>query len=99
MRKRAPQRTCVGCRKISGKREIVRLVRTAEGTVEIDETGKRPGRGAYLCRRRSCWETALQKRHLQHALRLDGPLTEENLNILKTYLETLPEESDDSVPA
>jgi predicted RNA-binding protein YlxR (DUF448 family) len=93
-RKQIPQRTCVGCREVSGKRQLIRLVRTCEGGVEIDETGKRSGRGAYLCRRRSCWETALQRKHLEHALRLSNPLTKENLDTLRAYLETLPEEAD-----
>jgi hypothetical protein len=93
-RKRMPQRTCVGCRKVRDKRQLVRLVRTPEGTVEIDKTGRRPGRGAYLCRQRSCWETALQKRQLEHALRLNAPLTSKNLDSLNAYLETLPEELD-----
>jgi predicted RNA-binding protein YlxR (DUF448 family) len=92
--KRFPQRTCVGCQTVGGKRELVRLVRTLEGTVEIDETGKRPGRGAYLCRQRACWEIALQKQRLEHALKLNTSLTKENLDILRTYLETLPAEPD-----
>ncbi len=92
--KRVPQRTCVGCRKVSGKRELVRLVRTPEETVEVDETGKRPGRGTYLCRRQSCWEIALQKRRLEHALKLNNTLTKENLDFLRAYLKTLPEELD-----
>lgn len=94
-RKRIPQRTCVGCRKVEGKRQLIRLVRTPTGTVEIDETGKRSGRGAYLHARRSCWEIALQKRRLEHALKLRGTLTKENLDTLKAYAETLPEEQVD----
>lgn len=86
-----PQRTCVGCRKVSAKHQLVRLVCTPEGTAEIDESSNRPGRGAYLCRQRSCWEIALQKRRLEYALRLNSTLTEENLDILRAYLETLPE--------
>lgn len=95
-RKRVPQRTCVGCGQVSGKREMVRLVRTPEGTVEIDETGKRSGRGTYLCRQRSCWQLALQKRRLEHALRLAHPMTKENLAQLTAYQETLAQESDRS---
>ncbi len=95
-RKHIPQRTCIGCRAVSGKRQMVRLVRTSESTVEIDETGKRPGRGAYLCARRSCWETALQKRRLEQALRLNKPLTKENLDTLRAYSEALPQESDET---
>ena len=90
----SPQRTCIGCREVSDKRQLVRLVRTPEGRVDIDETAKRPGRGAYLCRRRACWETALQKRCLEHSLRLNNPLTKENLDTLRAFLETLPQEPD-----
>ncbi|MGB2694222.1 MAG: YlxR family protein [Dehalococcoidia bacterium] len=64
-----PQRTCVACRTTSGKREFVRLVRTPEGTVEADPTGKRNGRGAYICAQRSCWDEALKKDRLARALR------------------------------
>ena len=93
-RKHVPQRTCIGCREVSDKQQLVRLLRTPEGMVEIDETGKRRGRGAYLCRHRSCWQVALQKRRLEQALRLSNPLTKENLDVLRAYSETLPEESD-----
>ena len=53
--KHAPQRTCVGCRTTSSKRAFVRVVRTPEGTVEVDESGRRNGRGAYLCAQATCW--------------------------------------------
>jgi predicted RNA-binding protein YlxR (DUF448 family) len=48
---------------------MVRVVRTPEGTVEIDPSNKRAGRGAYLCRRKSCWETALKRHSLDRALK------------------------------
>ena len=64
-----PQRTCVACRATSAKREFVRLVRTPEGAVEIDPSGRRNGRGAYLCADRACWENALKKDGLGRALR------------------------------
>ncbi|OGO51618.1 MAG: hypothetical protein A2148_10265 [Chloroflexi bacterium RBG_16_68_14] len=67
--KHIPQRTCVGCRATSAKRAFVRIVHTPEGTVEIDPTGRRNGRGAYLCARRQCWQEALKKGRLAHALR------------------------------
>ena len=63
-----PRRTCVGCGSITAKRELVRLVRTAAG-VEPDPTGKRPGRGAYLCHNPDCWESAVRKSRLEHTLR------------------------------
>ncbi|HUW09157.1 MAG TPA: YlxR family protein, partial [Anaerolineae bacterium] len=48
-RKRIPQRTCVACRQVQGKRALVRIVRLAGGDVQVDPTGKLAGRGAYLC--------------------------------------------------
>ena len=71
--KHIPQRTCVGCRTTSAKRDFVRIVRTPEGAVEADPTGRRNGRGAYLCARRSCWEEALKKDRLSRALRTAVP--------------------------
>jgi predicted RNA-binding protein YlxR (DUF448 family) len=65
---RLPQRTCISCRSTSGKREFVRLVRLPEG-VEVDLTGKKQGRGAYLCPNPDCWETALKKGRIEQALK------------------------------
>jgi hypothetical protein len=67
--KHIPQRTCVACRIVRPKRELVRIVRTPEGNVAVDETGKRNGRGAYLCSRYACWEKALTTGLLNQALR------------------------------
>ena len=64
-----PQRTCTGCRTVSAKRNMVRVVRTPEGRLEVDETGKRSGRGAYLCANASCWQQALKRGGLERALR------------------------------
>ena len=63
-----PRRTCVSCGSTAAKRELIRLVRTSAG-VEPDPTGKRPGRGAYLCHNPDCWESAVRKSRLEHALR------------------------------
>ena len=52
----APQRTCVACRRTGDQRTFVRLVRAAGGGAEVDERGRAPGRGAYLCREAACWE-------------------------------------------
>jgi predicted RNA-binding protein YlxR (DUF448 family) len=60
----------VGCRETLPKRQLVRLVRTAAGGVEIDPSGKAAGRGAYLHDRRACWERALGRRALDQALRM-----------------------------
>jgi predicted RNA-binding protein YlxR (DUF448 family) len=78
----------VACRQIKAKRELVRLVRTPEGNIEIDATGKREGRGAYLCPTPACWETALKGNHLERNLR--GSLTQENRNQLIKLSKDLP---------
>ena len=67
--KHVPQRTCVACRRSTAKRDLVRLVRTPWGRVEVDTTGKQPGRGAYLCPNATCWELALKKDRLEAALK------------------------------
>jgi predicted RNA-binding protein YlxR (DUF448 family) len=64
-----PQRTCVACRRVRDKRDLVRLVRAAGGDIEIDGTGKKEGRGAYICPDRACWEKALKGKQLENALR------------------------------
>lgn len=58
---------------MQGKREMVRVVRTPEGQVEVDPTGKRNGRGAYIHRARSCWDAALGGGRLAHALKVALP--------------------------
>ena len=67
-RKHVPLRSCIACRQKLPKRELVRIVRTPEGTIEIDPKGKRSGRGAYLCRQQQCWEQAVEPRRLAQAL-------------------------------
>ncbi len=63
-----PQRSCVGCRQTRGKRELVRVVRTPRGEVQLDVTGKVAGRGAYLCPSERCLEAALKQKRLARAL-------------------------------
>ena len=85
--KHVPQRTCVGCRQVLSKRQLIRIVRSSEGVV-IDLSGKLPGRGAYLHDQKSCWVKAL-KGSLAHALRTT--IQEQDLAALRTFMETLPE--------
>jgi uncharacterized protein len=68
-RKHVPQRTCVVCRETDAKRSLTRVVRTAEDGVHVDPTGKRNGRGAYLCSQASCWQRAVESNVLEKALR------------------------------
>ncbi len=69
--KHIPQRTCVVCRETSAKRALIRLVRTVDEGVQIDLTGKRNGRGAYLCTQQSCWQRTLESDVLAKALRTE----------------------------
>src|SRR4029453_14108246 len=88
--KHVPQRTCVGCREVLPKRKMVRLVRTADG-VQLDPTGKLPGRGAYLHDRRECWERGL-KGALSPALKTT--LTVDDRARLEEYMNSLPLEAE-----
>jgi hypothetical protein len=83
-----PQRTCVGCREIKPKRELIRIIRSTSGTVEVDITGKKSGRGVYLCKTKDCWEPALKGKHLDHALKIKIPA--QNRKELAHYAEMLP---------
>jgi len=86
--KHVPQRTCIACRTTQAKRGLVRVVRTPEGRVALDPTGKQNGRGAYVHETRACWDAALKKDRLGHALKASVP--PEDLEQLKAHAETLP---------
>jgi len=81
---------CVACRQSQDKKTLVRLVRTPNGVV-VDETGKLPGRGAYLHADPACWEVGIKK-HLQKALRTT--LSEEDLDRLSAFQDSLMMASD-----
>jgi len=68
-RKKTPLRMCVGCAEMKPKRELIRIVRTVQDTLEVDATGKRAGRGAYICPLETCLEQAIKGRRLEKALR------------------------------
>lgn len=87
--KHVPQRTCVACHQVKPKRELLRIVRTPQGRVEMDPTGKKSGRGAYLCATRSCWTTALKKKRLEQEL--ETTISEEDRAALEAYAATLPQ--------
>ena len=83
IRKHTPQRTCIACRKVKDKQELVRLVCISDGSIEINTDGKKAGRGAYLCRAQECWEVGLKGTRLEHALRTT--LTQDNREKLTRY--------------
>lgn len=95
-KKHIPQRTCVACRTHDAKRGLVRIVRTPQGTVEVDETGKKNGRGAYLCRTRECWDAGLNRKALENALKTAIP--PESKATLKLYGESLPSRNQPQAP-
>ena len=83
-----PYRTCIGCQEKKPKRELLRIIRTPEGEIEIDETGKKSGRGAYLCYNKICFQEAIKKKRLGKALKTDiAPLIvkelEEKFNLIE----------------
>jgi predicted RNA-binding protein YlxR (DUF448 family) len=91
MGKHIPQRTCIGCRTVEAKRELVRIVHTSDGHVVADPTGKRAGRGAYLHKERECWEAALGARGgLEHALKLSAPLLPDDRAALEQLRAVFP---------
>lgn len=79
--RKPPVRTCIGCRATSDKRQLVRVVRTPEGDVHLDPTGKANGRGAYVCVDPKCFDTAIAKRRVDSALRVN--LKEDDLDRLR----------------
>ena len=86
-----PQRTCIVCRQVRPKRELIRVVRTPDGHIALDPTGKKSGRGAYLCARRSCWEPALHQGRLEREFEMAIPA--EDRPALEAYLDSLPPEA------
>ena len=67
--KRQPQRTCVGCKQVEGKRTLIRLVRRPDGIVEVDPTGRKAGRGAYVHQSLDCIEQAIASNALSRSLK------------------------------
>ena len=73
MQKKIPQRQCMGCRERKAKKELIRVVRTPEGTVNLDFGGKMNGRGAYICPQMECLKKALKSKALDRSLEVSIP--------------------------
>lgn len=84
MPKKIPMRMCVACRQMRPKRELIRIVRTPEGTVILDRSGRANGRGAYLCDSQDCFRRAVKTRALERAL--ESRLDEDVLRSLQEAL-------------
>ncbi|NLW59640.1 MAG: YlxR family protein [Firmicutes bacterium] len=83
-KRKIPQRTCIGCGEVRNKRELIRIVRTPEREVLVDFTGKKSGRGCYICPASSCLERALKGNLLANKLEVE--ISPELKEKLKTEL-------------
>lgn len=71
--KKIPQRQCVGCRTMKDKKALIRVVRTPDGDIVLDSTGKRAGRGAYVCPDAACLKKARKSRALERTFAVEIP--------------------------
>ncbi len=72
-KKKIPQRQCVGCRQMFNKKDLIRIVHSPEGEVSIDPVGKKPGRGAYICKDPKCLQQAKKSKALERAFECQIP--------------------------
>ena len=79
--RKIPQRMCIGCRQMIPKSELIRVVKAPDGTISIDEKGKAPGRGAYLCHNVECLEKAHKAKLLER--NLEAQISDEVFESLK----------------
>ena len=73
MQKKIPARQCIGCRVMKPKKELIRVVRSHEGEVSLDFTGKKSGRGAYVCQEAECLKRAVKTKALSRVLKVQIP--------------------------
>ncbi len=69
--RKVPMRKCVGCQEMKNKREMIRVLHTPEDELVIDTTGRKNGRGAYLCFSRECFEKAVKNKGLERSLKMN----------------------------
>lgn len=67
--RKIPERMCVGCQEMKSKKELLRVVRSPEGEISVDATGKKAGRGAYVCATEQCLVKAVKEKRLERALK------------------------------
>lgn len=79
--KKVPQRMCTGCMEMKPKKELIRVVKNTEGDISVDLTGKKNGRGAYVCRNIECLEKAFKAKRLQR--NLEAQISDEIYSRLK----------------
>ena len=84
MPKKIPQRTCMACQEKKDKKELVRIVRSPEGEISVDMTGKKPGRGAYICPKLECLNKVIKSKRLERSL--ETTISQEIYESLKEQL-------------
>ena len=85
--KKIPMRKCLGCMQSFPKKELIRVIRTPDGAVLVDLTGKKSGRGAYLCKDKACLKKAVKAKRLQN--NLEAEISEELIESLSKELEII----------
>ncbi len=83
--RKVPLRKCTGCNEMKEKRELVRIVRSKDGEVSLDLTGKKPGRGAYICKNAACLKIARKAKRIERAL--DCTISPELYDIMEREIE------------
>lgn len=83
--KKVPMRKCTGCNEMKPKRELVRVVRSPQGEVSLDLVGKKPGRGAYICKNKECLKLAKKAKRIERAL--DCQISPELYDIMEEEIE------------
>lgn len=73
VKRKIPMRQCIGCREMKNKKELLRILKTPEEQFVIDLTGKKNGRGAYLCRKTECFEAARKTKGLERSFQCPVP--------------------------
>ena len=88
--KKIPMRKCVGCQEMKEKKSLIRVVKTAEGDIILDDTGKKNGRGAYICKSKECLEKAVKNRGIERSLKTG--ISPEIYDSLKKEIEKIESE-------
>lgn len=88
--KKLPMRKCVGCQEMKNKKEMVRILKTTDDEIVLDTTGKKNGRGAYICLSEDCFEKAVKGRGLERSLKMSIP--QEIYDSLKKEIERIESE-------
>lgn len=83
--KKIPLRMCLGCQEMKPKKELIRIVKNKENEISVDFTGKKQGRGAYICKSLFCFDKARKAKRLEKAF--ESPISEEVYEILKQQME------------